>query len=146
MSSHKYVAWRKVRGWTCIRCGLCCVKYLVSLTLGEAMYFQVKYGPVVFRKNNRYYLFMKPDGSCIFLTRHNGIAFCTIYNERPIVCRLYPFYITRKPLDDDKNALYIFNEEKIYVYVDAVCPGVNRASNIKYIVDNIVKMWFKYQA
>jgi len=147
LSAHKYVPWRNVRGWTCIRCGLCCMRYLVSITLGEAMYYQVKYGPVVFRKDDKYYLFMKPDGSCIFLRKYNGIAYCAIYNERPIVCRLYPFYISKKPLPlrDEKNAVYHYNGVEIYVYIDAVCPGINRGLNIKYAVDNAVKMWFRYQ-
>jgi len=32
----------------------------------------------------------KPDGNCIFLDKRNR---CTIYNERPLECKLFPFLL-----------------------------------------------------
>ena len=33
------------------------------------------------------------DGSCIFLDEEDGIYECSIYDHRPALCRLYPFYV-----------------------------------------------------
>ncbi len=37
----------------------------------------------------------REDGSCIFLknNREEGICECSIYDYRPALCRLYPFYL-----------------------------------------------------
>ncbi|MFQ6095661.1 MAG: YkgJ family cysteine cluster protein [Candidatus Bathyarchaeia archaeon] len=34
----------------------------------------------------------RKDGSCIFLNEEDGVYECSIYEYRPALCRLYPFY------------------------------------------------------
>ncbi|RLE60196.1 MAG: hypothetical protein DRJ49_01150 [Thermoprotei archaeon] len=144
MVGHKYVPWRRVRGWTCIRCGTCCRSFLISLTPGEAMYYRIKYGPVVISLNGKYYLLPKYDGTCIFLhSIGSGLYSCLIYPERPRVCRIYPFYISEKPLrsSSSEEAIYEYNGEILHVYIDSICRGVNRSSNIRYVVRKAVELW-----
>ncbi|WP_242492497.1 YkgJ family cysteine cluster protein [Methanolobus psychrotolerans] len=45
-----------------------------------------------------YALKVKEDGSCIFLNERR----CAIYEQRPIICRLYPYMLHREP-DEDGN-------------------------------------------
>jgi len=52
------------------------------------------------------YEMIKKDGSCIFLS-DNG---CTIYEHRPLICRFYPFTMT-------KTTDYIFR-------TDNACKGI----------------------
>ena len=145
MSGHKYVPWRDVKGWRCLRCGKCCIDYLVELTPGEAIYYATKYGPVVFKYRNKFFLLPKPDGSCIFLRKYNGIYYCSIYYDRPRVCRLYPFYISYKSLrrDDKSRAEFNYNGETIYIYIDKECPGVDKARNIKELIPRVIRLWYK---
>ncbi|MBI4210889.1 MAG: YkgJ family cysteine cluster protein [Candidatus Diapherotrites archaeon] len=46
----------------------------------------------------------REDGSCTFYD--SGNSGCTIYSERPLECRLFPFVSDRKP--DDYSKLYPF--------------------------------------
>ncbi len=68
--------------WACQQCGKCCHitpenrDFMVSL-IGEP----------------------KDDGSCRHLTKDN---LCSIYNKRPLICRLYPFFMN---LDDLKKGV-----------------------------------------
>lgn len=143
-----YVPWKTVIGWHCLRCGRCCREYLVPLTPGEAMRYIATYGPVVIPYKGKRYLLRKPDGSCFFLTYRSGIAECLIYYDRPLACRLYPFYITTKPLEDfpPEEAEFILpGGRKVYIYLDSSCPGVNTIRNITLIVKEVVKIWLKYK-
>jgi len=59
--------------WACQQCGKCCHvtpdnRELMASLIGEP----------------------KEDGSCRHLTKNN---LCSIYNERPLICRLYPFFM-----------------------------------------------------
>ena len=111
------------------------------------MYYTLKYGPVVFSYKGKYYLLMKPDGSCLFLRYKDGHASCAIYHDRPRVCRIYPFYVRRKPLDEargeEEDAAYNYNGNKLYVYIDSACPGVNREQNISTLVKSALMLWIR---
>lgn len=109
------------------------------------LYYSAKYGPVAVGYRGKYYLVKKYDGSCIFLDYERGVAKCLIYHDRPRVCRMYPFLVTRKPLNGDgEDAEIRLGERKVYLYVDAVCPGVNTAENIHYLLGKILEKWLRY--
>ncbi len=148
--AHEYVPWRWVKYWRCVRCGKCCIKFLVPLYPHEALYYTMKYGPVVEERNGKFYLRSKPDGSCIFLERTPLGYRCSIYLERPIVCRCYPFYITDKPLgivdSRDEDAIYVYRSPlgksiKVYVYIDKVCSGIGHGIPLEVIVPKVVSEW-----
>ena len=142
MRGHKYVGWRRVEGWTCVRCGACCRKFVVTLSPGEAMYYAVKYGPVVLHYGREFYLAKRQDGSCVFLRMSEGKAYCLVYSDRPRVCRMYPFYVTEKPLHGGGSDAEIAHRGRtLYLYVDALCPGVDTASNMEYLARRVLETW-----
>ena len=65
--------------FSCTLCGKCC--FVSQKTFKEVF---EKFGWKT-----------KEDGSCVNLTKDNK---CSIYDERPLICRLYPFQINPKDL------------------------------------------------
>lgn len=55
-------------------------------------YSEVKNGQEPFLREMR----KKPNGECVFLDGNT----CTIYENRPLVCRFYPFYLVRTDEED----------------------------------------------
>jgi len=144
LSKHDYVPWRKVKRWTCIRCGRCCCDFLVSLFLHEALRIYKSFGPFIVQVNGKIALAKKPDGSCVFLDYEGGLARCMIYLERPGVCRIYPFYV-RVGAPEDSDALYIDNMGFKYgVYVDTRCSGAYRGPLIEPILPKVIETWKKF--
>ncbi len=145
MEGHKYVPWKEVRTWRCIRCGKCCNIFSIPLTLGEAFNITRKYGPVVVNKGGKFLLISKFNGDCIFLERRNGRAYCTIYPERPFVCRIYPFYIKLRPLRKSKKSEALYECEdglEVYVYLDMTCEGIEKGGHfIEDLVPKAVTIW-----
>ncbi len=124
-----------VHYFQCNMCGACC-KGSVELTPEEfekIRSISKKLGirvPIEVRD----YIFtikiiMKPvedeqgERWCIFLKREKDKAICTIYEDRPTFCRLYPLYIG-------------YSKENDTIYVDIVhCP------NMKHVeVENFIKL------
>ncbi|RLE55056.1 MAG: YkgJ family cysteine cluster protein [Candidatus Methanomethylicota archaeon] len=145
---HNYIGWREAERWKCIRCGKCCEKYIVPLKFSEALTLTRKYGPVALNVNGKYYLTKKADGSCIFLNRKGPIAYCSIYLERPICCKLYPFHITRRPLKvgNPKSAELKWRGENVYLYVDSTCPGTGSGYPIRSLASKIIQLWGRYKS
>ena len=101
--------------WSCINCGRCCrdtegwerrvlllEKDITRLEeAGEqGFYEQTDEGKFVA-------VMKKEDGRCVFLGE-NG---CMVYEDRALLCRMYPFYVERQ------GDVYV-------VGVDTGCPGV----------------------
>lgn len=145
MSGHNYVPWRRVERWTCIRCGLCCRNFLVPLLTHEALKIYKTFGPLIVQVNGKIALAKKPDGSCVFLTYEGGIAKCTIYFERPGVCRLYPFYIKVGAEEGEEDALYVDETGfKYRVYIDTNCPGTYKGPPIEPIIPKVIETWRRF--
>lgn len=126
----------------CLRCGDCCRNFIINLTLGEAYYLARTYGVPIIQKGGKFYLPTRPDGSCVFLYRKDALYYCSIYFERPKVCRLYPIHISKFDEGRGAGAEYIDSTgEKYYVYVDRACKGVGVGSNISSLVKVGLKIW-----
>ncbi|MCX8189192.1 MAG: YkgJ family cysteine cluster protein [Nitrososphaeria archaeon] len=137
----KPIAWRFAGSWSCIRCGKCCMLQ-VPVKIGEALFYQRKFGSNVLEYFNKGFHIRKNENKyCVFLELVKGKAFCNIYSFRPRACILYPFYIYKKPFygEEDRAKFTLFDEE-YYVYIDAECTGVNRGflPISKNIVDAIL--------
>lgn len=142
---HNYVPWRKVSGWKCVRCGRCCREYLVSVSYSEALMLSLKYSAPIIKIDNKYYLMPRIDGKCPFLTYIGPIAYCKIYYDRPTVCRLYPFYVSKTPTyGRASEAEFEYGDEILYVYVDSLCLGVNKAKNIREVAKFYIHLWSRY--
>jgi len=101
--------------WDCIRCGRCCrdiegwdrrvlllEKDITRLEKqGEKDFFEPT-------DEGKFIAVMKKkDGRCVFLGE-NG---CMVYEDRALLCRMYPFYVERQ------GDVYVIG-------VDMGCPGV----------------------
>lgn len=75
----------------------------------------------------------KKDDSCVFLRKHkkNGIYECTIYDARPILCRLYPFDLKRTSVNS------------FLLGVIPCCKGLNSSDgelvNARFIEKNLLE-------
>ncbi len=120
----KLIPWKFFRTWECISCGVCCKKYIVGLSKEEALRLIKKYGKhTVILKGKRYFI-RKINGTCIFQVGN----LCSIQREKPLACRLWPFFISKKPLKDRDRLLaeFEYKNQVFYVYVDPFCRGLNR--------------------
>jgi len=112
------------------------------LTPGEAFNLTRKYGIFVVQKGVKYVMPCKVDGSCIFLEENEDGCYCTIYFERPYVCRMYPFHVSRRDLGSGEEALYIDKDgSKFYVYIDSTCRGVGVGESVKNRLPLVVNLW-----
>ena len=84
--------------FTCKRCGECC-KPIVILSSDDIQsikklgYNDDSFIDKDYLVNNRKTIKRK-DGKCIFLRYNAGVSGCVIYENRPNICRLYPFFNT----------------------------------------------------
>lgn len=96
----------------CQKCGRCC--YMAVLFTEEDL---KRYHPLGWHSYSAVFgdgirKAHKKNSSCIFL-RENA---CEIYENRPICCRSYPFYLD--PITDQ-------------LYADSSCPGMGRGEKLK---------------
>jgi len=103
------IPWRRVRGWKCVRCGFCCSTYDIPVSIDEEVRLR-KYGNV-FRKGKLGLYLKRKKGVCIFKAKWG----CKIYDERPLACVLYPFYIRNT---GEEEAKFTYNGVVYFVYLD----------------------------
>ena len=97
----------------CKHCGECC-KSVVKVMADEIKMIEqagyknfLEVDPI--RGNNEKDCIRKnSEGYCVFLTRESesGRAACRIYNLRPKVCRIYPFFGEKKLIDCKPKTLW----------------------------------------
>lgn len=109
---------------------------------GEALNLARKYGVPMVVRGAKYIMPCKANGSCVFLDEEGGVATCTIYFERPYVCRMYPFHVTQRDLGFGGGASYVDDDGvKLYVYIDATCRGVGYGRPIASLIPIVVSLW-----
>lgn len=129
----------------CINCGICCgdtikkkrhilmlkeeVDQLSNITHKKIIDFSSTYNdksPYLFEMKK------KDDGKCVFLSPKNT---CSIYANRPLICRCYPFELVNQT-----NGIYKFSFTN-------ECPGINSDNllNKKYFINlfELIKTRFK---
>jgi Fe-S-cluster containining protein len=77
--------WR-FRKFKCLRCGHCC-RLRVNLSKKDIERLE-KAGKKNFIKDTKW--LKRINGYCMFLKIENGKAGCSVYNNRPEVCRWWP--------------------------------------------------------
>lgn len=121
----RLLPWTYFKTWNCLLCGDCCRKYMVPLSRNEIIWVSENFGrDKIVKRGGKYFLARRSDGSCIFLFQNK----CMIQENKPLACKLWPFYIYSKPLkySDERKALFFYKEKKYFVYVDAFCRGLNK--------------------
>ena len=142
-TSMMLVPWKNYRTWTCLLCGECCKKYYVPVSTETARNLINKYGRYCIEKRNGKLQLRKVDGKCIFLSDKNS---CMIQLEKPLACKLWPFYIFKQPKKerDKKLAEFIYNGKRYYVYVDTFCPGLDKGEIlISYAVYEAIRLYLR---
>jgi Fe-S-cluster containining protein len=141
------VPWRKVKRWRCIRCGVCCYKYQVPVSLSEALRISRAYGDVVTLSKGGRYILRRIKGRCIFLSGVPPFTSCLIHLEKPICCRLWPFHFYVEPkygLSGD-DAVYIHGDRKLFVYINDECSGLGRGMEIEALLSRAAELWVAYK-
>jgi len=108
--------------WRCLLCGKCCRdqpnrKRRILLTDYDLERIKKSQVKVNFYKEVEpigafKYQMLQKDGECVFLSSGR----CTIYEDRPLICRFYPFAMI-------KGDSYTFQ-------VDHDCPGVGAGNRV----------------
>src|SRR5579863_6074070 len=80
-------------GYACGRCRRCCQSNLIQVDPYEIARLALRFGQTTAQARLAWtdegagnYLKREADGSCVFL----GPEGCTVYEDRPLVCRIYP--------------------------------------------------------
>jgi len=101
-----------------------------------------KYGIPLVARGAKYIMPCKANGSCLFLEESGEVTACSIYFERPFVCRMYPFHVSQRPLGGGEEASYVDGDGvKLYVYVDASCRGVGYGKPITSLIPIVASLW-----
>jgi Fe-S-cluster containining protein len=87
--------------WECVSCGRCCYK------LGKEFNFK---------------LFGSSDGKCVKLNERGR---CGVYNERPLGCKMYPFYP-----DWEKLKIGVIDFKLGGLKIDSDCSGYGKGQRI----------------
>ena len=109
-------------GFKCKRCGRCCRDAPADVNAEEQQLIESK-GFTDFLDypdgTPQRFIKRKSDGSCLFLTKENK---CSIYEVRPMICRLAPFDV--RDWDYEKNLIEVdFRPELI-------CDGISAEGDV----------------
>ncbi|WP_297435675.1 YkgJ family cysteine cluster protein [Thermococcus sp.] len=63
------------------------------------------------------------DLGCIFHDPETGR--CRVHDANPIICRIYPFMVSRKPLGVEGEKPFHYKGQELWLYYDEGCPGIN---------------------
>jgi len=84
------------------------------------------------------------DLGCIFHDPETGK--CRIHNYRPLICRIYPFMVSRKPLGVEGERPLEYRGEKLWLYYDESCPGINAEEpEVKITPEEIAELGLKFE-
>ncbi|MHC1608954.1 MAG: YkgJ family cysteine cluster protein [Candidatus Methanofastidiosia archaeon] len=112
--------------YECKVCGECCHNRIIPLTKNDLDRLQRIVGDMDFAEyliNIQSFVLSHRewDGGCVL---QNDMK-CSIHDQKPVVCRLFPFASYPKPFDGSTNNAYKLPDGTIvYIYIDTACPGV----------------------
>ena len=79
----------------CERCAECCIKYIVKLNKEDISRIKkLGFSEKEFMEKDEHiseFVLKKDDNGCVFLLKGGGLYSCKIYENRPSVCKAYPF-------------------------------------------------------
>ncbi|AFK21609.1 YkgJ family cysteine cluster protein [Pyrococcus sp. ST04] len=136
----------------CLFCLDCCRGRHVYLTLGDIkrlvdagydpqdfLTFSIENGKIRFVLSIREW-----DLGCVFHDPETGM--CKVHPYRPLICRIYPFMVSRKPLGIEGEKPIEVNGEKFWLYYDESCPGINAEGAEDVITpEEILELGIKFE-
>ncbi len=134
----RLLPWKFVGYWQCIQCGECCRKFKVPLNNTEKSSFLLRYPYALKLEGKQIYLRKKIDGSCAF----QFMGKCMIQEEKPLACKIFPFYIETSPLKTylKGEALYTYRNKDYYVYVHSACKGIGIGYPIEIVIPEVIEI------
>lgn len=121
-------------------CGKCCYNSRVPLNFEDYARIVSKYGEVyLIQDQNLFILRHKKDGSCVFLKFKGGKYVCKIQEDKPQVCKLFPFRIYTHPKFNYKNSSeFRYNGKLYYIYLDLSCNGIKFGRPSEELVSKVI--------
>lgn len=118
-------------GFRCLYCLDCCRGRHIYLTLKDIERItKAGYDPqdfVTFSIEGdkvRFVLAVREwDLGCVFHDPETGK--CTVHKVRPLICRIYPFMVSQRPLGVEGEKPFHYKGKELWLYYDESCPGVN---------------------
>jgi Fe-S-cluster containining protein len=138
--SQKLIPWSKVESWKCKMCGKCCYNSRVPLNFEDYARIVSKYGEVyVIQDQNLFILRHKKDGSCVFLRIKEGKYVCKIQEDKPLVCKLFPFRVYSYPkFDNEHDSEFRYKDKIYYIYLDLDCNGIKLGNPSEELVSKVI--------
>lgn len=113
-----------------MQCGECCRSRNVPLTLEDikrlSRYRDPREFLIVFDERKLVLERRKWDSGCVFLNDTQ----CTVQEEKPLICRLYPVCVSDKPLLEGSEPFKLKDKTDVYVYVDSSCRGIGEGDTL----------------
>ncbi|MBU7000877.1 MAG: YkgJ family cysteine cluster protein [Theionarchaea archaeon] len=115
----------------CAMCGECCCSRNIPLTLEDikriSKYKDPKDFVVIFGERKLVLDRREWDSGCVFLRDGK----CTIQEDKPLVCRLFPICVSDYPLTEEEGRkIELEDGTSAFVYVDTSCKGVGRGKSV----------------
>lgn len=82
------------------------------------------------------------DLGCVFHDLETGK--CKIHDYNPLICKIYPFMVSHKPLGIEGEEAFEYKGEKLWLYYDESCPGIGEGDEI-ITREDIAKLGLKFQ-
>ncbi|MBO3802083.1 MAG: YkgJ family cysteine cluster protein [Thermoproteota archaeon] len=132
------IPWSKVKNWRCKMCGKCCFYSRIPLSFEDYATIVSKYGEVyVVQDQNLFVLKHKKNGSCVFLRMKEGKYTCKIQEDKPLVCKLFPFRVYLYPKFKD-NSEFKYKNKSYYVYLDLSCSGIKLGAPSEELISKVL--------
>lgn len=68
------------------------------------------------------------DFGCVFHDPETGR--CRIHDYNPLICRIYPFMVSHKPLGIEGEEPFEYRGEELWLYYDESCPGIGEGQEV----------------
>jgi Fe-S-cluster containining protein len=140
MTDSRLIPWRRIAYWKCLACGECCRYFEVPLRTGEYARITRTYGLDTVRLGvGRAYLQKTFNGRCIFQRYIHGRWLCSLGDDKPLACKIWPFAALKDPRHGrDREALYEYYGDRYYVYVHPYCRGLIYGEPTSHIMERVI--------
>jgi len=142
------IPWKLVEDWECKFCGKCCINHKVPLLFEEYAKIEPRYGPSSVEPGERmFYIRLLHDGKCFFLKKHGEKYLCRIHDEKPYVCRMFPFRVLRVPkYGNEELSEFKYGTKVFYIYLNRGCSGVKLGNPSMRFVEKVLPEFIKIYA
>ncbi len=108
----------------CLQCGECCKSRHVPLTIEDIKRLSRYKNPeefvIIFNERKLVMERREWDSGCVFLYD----TCCTIQEEKPLVCNLFPVCVSDNPLLEGSEPIRLEDNTDMFMYVDSSCKGI----------------------